>query len=141
MKAYKKDDRVQDRDDAEKRGTVTHDMENATSSAWVAWDGGGLSLRNPHTLRPFPHTTACACFDCEEQGFIITDGGDGLERCDVCGVFDTDDQALAAALVLASRCFANPSLPREGTRFEKLVAAIGVAHDRLSNPSTEDDER
>ena len=80
-----------------------------------------------------PHTTHGACSDCEGQGFIATDGGSGLERCDECKVFLDDDTALAAALVLASRAIADPSLPRDGVRFDKLVAALAVAHQRLTD--------
>jgi hypothetical protein len=98
MRAYKKNDRVHDRYDAGQRGTVTRDMKNHhNDGAWVAWDGGGISLRNPYTLLPFDHTTPCACSTCEEQGFIVTQGGEFIDRCDDCKVFASDEAALAAA--------------------------------------------
>lgn len=52
MKAFKKDDQVSDRDDASKSGTVMHDMKSAHNDcAWVLWDDGSMSSRNPYTLR------------------------------------------------------------------------------------------
>lgn len=89
-----------------------------------------------------PHTTPRACFDCEEQGFIVAYGRSGVERCDACKVFGSDEAALAAALGLAARCFTDPSLPRKGVRFDKLVAALGVAEERLhgEDPEALDDD-
>jgi hypothetical protein len=76
--------------------------------------------------------TPGACFDCEDQGWIVMDGGDRIERCDACHTFETDDAALAAAVETAGELLKNPQ-PRAGIRFEKLLAALAVAADVIRN--------
>lgn len=75
--------------------------------------------------RDLPPTPG-ACHGCEEQGFIIVDGGADIERCDNCMAFDSDDAALAAAVESAVELLKDPR-PRAGVRFDKLLEALAVA--------------
>jgi hypothetical protein len=106
---------------------------------WDAW----CAARGFHDMQRLPYEDPTKpCHECEGQGFLVMDGGSSVERCDAGDHFQSDEDALAAAVGSAARYIADPTLPREGVRFEKLVAALGVAYEHLSNPepSTEDED-
>lgn len=70
--------------------------------------------------------TPGACHTCEEQGFLVMNGGADVERCDECKVYESDAAALAAAVESAIAALRDPR-PRAGVRFEKLLEALEVA--------------
>ncbi len=71
-------------------------------------------------------TVEGACIECMHLGWFPFNDDSEVQRCDVCRVFATDDEAFARALQCAVEALKKPRR-RSGKRFHHIVEAIEIA--------------
>lgn len=76
-------------------------------------------------------TVEGACNECLHLGWCAFNDDSEIQRCDNCGVFSDDDEALAYALRLAAKALKSPRR-RSGRRFREILLALEIAAEKLS---------